>query len=63
MTLKEQTKYLESLLKDLEVLEILKSNIRISNNIDVRMLDYPLVLLPMTKEERDKIKEWLYNDR
>lgn len=60
---KLELKYLESVLKDLEVLETLKSKIRISNDLDVRMLDYPLFLLPMTKEERDKIKEWLENDR
>lgn len=55
-------KAIEQIEQDLEVLEILKSKIRISNDLDVRMLDYPLVLLPMTKEERDKIKEWLGND-
>jgi len=48
--------------KDLEVLEMLKSKIRISNDLDVRMLDYPLFLLPMTKKERDTIKEWLNNE-
>lgn len=56
-------KAIEQIEQDLEVLEILKNKIRISNDLDVRMLDYPLFLLPMRKEERDKIKEWLINDK
>ena len=48
--------------KDLDVLEILKSKIGISEDIDIRSLDFPLYFLPMTKEERDKIKEWLKNE-
>jgi len=56
-------KAIEQIEKDLEMLDTLKSKIRISNDFDVKMLDYPLFLLPMTKEERDKIKEWLGNEK
>lgn len=58
-----ELEYYENVLKDLEVLELLKSKIGICEDVDIRSLDFPLYFLPMTKEERDKIKEWLENDR
>ena len=65
---KLELKYLESLLKDLEVLEILKTILKkstqfngiisIDNEIDsVRATSF------LTKTEYQKIKEWLDNER
>ena len=56
-------KAIDQIEKDLEVLELLKNKIGICEDIDIRMLDFGLYFHPMTKEERDKIKEWLENDK
>lgn len=56
-----ELEYLQNVLKDLEILELLKSKIGICEDIDIRNLDFGLYFHPMTKEERDKIKEWLEN--
>lgn len=60
---KLELEYLENILKDLEILELLKSKIGIWGDVNIRMLDFPLYFLPMTREERDRIKEWLENDK
>lgn len=54
---------IESIDRDLEVLDILKKYLRTSGFIGYDSFDYPLYLSTMSKEDSDKLKEWLENER
>lgn len=58
---KLELKYLESLLKDLEVLEIMRKNINIANNGFTICGNY-YDEKDFKKEDFRKIKEWLEDD-
>lgn len=64
---KLELKYLESVLKDLEVLEIIKNNTKLLDYSEHEIVGGDLYILKgfriTNREDYQKIKEWLDNDR